>query len=180
MPVSTTGSYAALGTATGVSNWFMQMATFKAANADTIPPTAPSSLTALATGPTQVNLSWTASIDNVGVTGYLVQRCSGSGCTNFAQVASLPGNTTAYNDTSVSPSTTFNYQIVATDAAGNLSSPSNPANATTQADTTPPTAPTNFTATAASNTQINFSWTASRSKEGRADNVSRPRTAPDH
>ena len=166
MTVSTTGSYAALGTATGVSNWFMQMATFKAANADTIAPTAPSSLTALATGPTQVNLSWTASTDNVGVTGYFVQRCSGSGCTNFAQVASLPGNTTSYNDTSVSPSTTYNYQIVATDAASNLSSPSNSANATTQADTTPPTAPTNLAATVVSNTQINLTWTASTDNVG--------------
>jgi fibronectin type 3 domain-containing protein len=166
MAVSTTGSYAALGTATGVSNWFMQMATFKAANADTIPPTAPSSLTALATSPTQVSLSWTASTDNVGVTGYFVQRCSGSGCTNFSQVASLPGNTTAFSDTTLAPSTTYNYQIVATDAAGNLSSPSNIATVTTQADTTPPTAPTNLAAIVASNTQINLSWTASTDNVG--------------
>jgi fibronectin type 3 domain-containing protein len=166
MTVSTTGSYAALGVATGVSNWFMQMATFKAANADTIPPTAPSNLTALATGPTQINLSWTASTDNVGVTGYFVQRCSGSGCTNFAQVASLPGNTTAYNDISVAPSTTYNYQIVATDAAGNLSAPSNPATVTTPADTTPPTAPTNLAATVVGNTQINLSWTPSTDNVG--------------
>jgi titin len=166
MTVSTTGSYAALATATGVSNWFMQMAAFKAANADTIPPTAPSSLTALATGPTQVNLSWTASTDNVGVTGYFVQRCSGPGCTNFAQVASLPGNTTTYNDTSLAPSTSYTYQIVATDAAGNLSTPSNPASATTQADTTPPTAPTNLVASVISNTQVNLSWTASTDNVG--------------
>lgn len=164
--VSTTGSYSALGTATGVSNWFMQMATFKAANADTIPPTAPSGLTALATGPTQVNLSWTASTDNVGVTGYFVQRCSGSGCTNFAQVASLPGNTTTYTDISLAPSTTYTYQIVATDAASNLSLPSSPAGATTQADTTPPTAPTNLAATVVGNTQINLSWTASTDNVG--------------
>jgi fibronectin type 3 domain-containing protein len=166
MAVTATGSYAALGTATGVSNWFMQMATFKAANADTIPPTAPSSLTALSTGPTQVNLSWTASTDNVGVTGYFVQRCSGSGCTNFSQVASLPGNTTAFSDTTLAPSTIYNYQVVATDAAGNLSSPSNVANVTTQADTTPPTAPTNLAAIVASNAQINLSWTASTDNVG--------------
>ncbi|HTF26004.1 MAG TPA: fibronectin type III domain-containing protein [Candidatus Limnocylindria bacterium] len=166
MTVSTTGSYAALGTETGVSNWFMLMAAFKAANADTTPPTTPSGLTALATGPTQVNLSWTASTDNVGVSGYVVQRCSGSGCTNFAQVASLPGNTTAYDDTSLAPSTTYTYQIVSTDAAVNLSLPSNPASATTQADTTPPTAPTNLAATVAGNTQINLSWTASTDNVG--------------
>jgi len=166
MTVSTTGSYAALGTGTGVSNWFMQMATFKAANADTIPPTAPSSLTALATGPAQVNLSWTASTDNGGVTAYSVQRCSGSGCTNFAQVVSVPGNTTAYNDTSVAPSTTYSYQIVASDAAGNPSLPSNPASVTTLADTQAPTAPANLTAAVASNTQIDLSWTASTDNVG--------------
>src|SRR5258708_12662891 len=98
MTVTETGTYAARATAAGVSNWFMQMATFKAASVNTTPPTAPSNLTALATSPTQVNLSWTASTDVGGVTGYFVQRCSGAGCTNFAQVASLPGNTTAYTD----------------------------------------------------------------------------------
>src|SRR2546426_6096373 len=178
MTVSTTGSYSALGSATGVSNWFMQLATFKAANADTIPPTAPSSLTALATGPTQVNLSWTASTDNVGVTGYLVQRCSGSGCTNFAQVASLPGNTTAYNDTSVSPSTTYTYQIVAADAANNPSLPSNPASATTPADTQAPTAPSNLAAAVVSNTQINLSWTASTDNVGVTNYLIQRSTAP--
>ena len=35
---------------------------------------------------TQINLSWTASTDNVGVTGYLVERCQGAGCTTFAQI----------------------------------------------------------------------------------------------
>jgi fibronectin type 3 domain-containing protein len=164
--VTTTGTYAALATAAGVSNWFMQMATYKAASVNTTPPTAPSNLTALATSPTQVNLSWTASTDVVGVTGYFVQRCSGAGCTNFAQVASLPGSTTAYSDTSLAPSTMYNYQIVATDAAGNLSTPSSPASATTQADTIPPTAPTNLAATVVSNTQINLTWTASTDNVG--------------
>ena len=41
---------------------------------DTEPPTTPSGLTATAVSPTQVNLSWTASSDNVGVTGYRVYR----------------------------------------------------------------------------------------------------------
>ncbi len=166
MAVNVAGSYAATGTATGVSNWFMQMATFKTASADTTPPTAPSSLTALATGPTQVNLSWTGSTDNIGVTGYSVQRCAGSGCANFATVTSVGGGTTAYNDTSVSPSTTYTYQIVASDAAGNPSSPSNPASATTPADTQAPTAPANLAAAVVGNTQINLSWTASMDNVG--------------
>ena len=40
----------------------------------------------------QINLSWTASTDNVGVTGYLVERCQGAGCTNFAQIATPTGD----------------------------------------------------------------------------------------
>jgi fibronectin type 3 domain-containing protein len=166
---SSPGTYAATGVATGVSNWFMQMATFKAASADTVPPTAPSSLTALATSPVQINLAWTGSTDNVGVTGYLVQRCSGAGCSNFAQVASVPGGTTAYNDTSVAPSTSYSYEIVATDAAGNRSPPSNLASATTLADTQAPSAPANLSATPVSGTQVNLSWTASTDNVGVAN-----------
>ena len=54
-------------------------------------------LTATAVSTTQINLGWTASTDNVGVTGYRVERCEGPGCTNFAQVATPTG--TSFNDT---------------------------------------------------------------------------------
>ena len=46
---------------------------------DTQPPTAPTGLTATAVSATQINLNWTASTDNVGVTGYRVERCQGAG-----------------------------------------------------------------------------------------------------
>ena len=86
--------------------------------------------------------SWTASTDNVGVTGYRVERCQGAGCTNFAQVGTPTGTT--YSDTGLAPSTTYRYQVRAVDAAGNLSPYSVIATATTPAaaDTTPPSAPT--------------------------------------
>jgi hypothetical protein len=32
------------------------------------------------------HLTWTASTDDVRVTGYLVERCQGAGCTTFAQI----------------------------------------------------------------------------------------------
>src|SRR5271155_621990 len=128
---------------------------------DTQPPTAPSNLIATSSGPTQINLSWTASTDNVGVTGYLLQRCLGSGCTSFSQVATPTGTT--YSDTTLAASSSYSYRVQATDAAGNLSSFSNIATAITPAtpDTTPPTAPTNLTATPISTTQVNLSWSAS-------------------
>jgi chitodextrinase len=133
---------------------------------DTIPPSTPANLTATATLATQINLSWTASTDNVGVTGYKLERCSGAGCSNFVQIATPTGITS--NDTGLTASTSYSYRVRANDAAGNNSAYSNTASATTPAaaDTTPPTAPTNLTATAASTTQINLSWTASTDNVG--------------
>ena len=133
---------------------------------DTTPPTVPGNFVAAATSATQINLSWMASTDNVGVTGYKVERCSGAGCTNFAQIATP--TTTTFSDTGLTASTSYSYRVRASDAAGNNSSYSSTASATTQAapDTTPPTAPTNLTATAASTTQINLSWTASTDNVG--------------
>jgi hypothetical protein len=50
---------------------------------DTIAPSVPTSLTATAVSSSQINLSWNASTDNVGVTGYRLERCTGSSCTNL-------------------------------------------------------------------------------------------------
>ena len=132
---------------------------------DTQAPTAPSNLGATAISGSQINLSWTASTDNVGVTGYLVERCQGTGCSSFAQIGTTA--TTTYNDTTLAANTSYSYRVRATDAAGNLSPYSNVASATTQnPDTQPPTAPSNLTATAVSGTQINLSWTASTDNVG--------------
>ncbi len=90
---------------------------------DTTPPTAPGNLTVTAVSTTQINLSWTASTDNVGVTGYKVERCSGAACSNFTQIATP--TTTTYSDTGLTASTSYSYRVRATDAAGNLSTYSN-------------------------------------------------------
>ncbi len=44
---------------------------------DTTPPTAPGTPSLTVVSSTQINLSWAASTDNVGVTGYLIQSCQG-------------------------------------------------------------------------------------------------------
>src|SRR6266478_7618890 len=128
---------------------------------DTMPPSAPANLAVTSASSTQVNLSWTASTDNVGVTGYMVERCTGAGCSNFAQF-SAPTATT-FNDTGLAASTSYSYRVRATDAAGNLSPYSTIATVSTMAgpDTIPPNAPTNLMVTAVSDTQINLVWTAS-------------------
>ncbi len=133
---------------------------------DTTPPTAPAGLAATAVSTTQINLTWNASTDNVGVTGYRLERCQGAGCSSFAEIASPTG--TSFGDTGLSASTSYSYRVRATDAAGNLSGYSNVPSATTQAvpDTTPPTAPVGLAAATVSATQINLTWSASTDNVG--------------
>jgi len=131
---------------------------------DTTPPTAPTNLAATPFSNTQINLTWTASTDDVGVTGYLLERCQGAGCSNFAQI-STPLVTT-YSDTGLTASTSYSYRMRAVDSAGNTSPYSNVANTVTLSGAPVITAPSNLAATAASNTQINLSWTAATETGG--------------
>src|SRR5207244_547492 len=88
---------------------------------DTQAPTAPSGLGATAASSSQINLAWTASTDNIGVTNYLIERCQGVGCggTSFAQVAT--STTTSYSNIGLSASTSYSYRVLAIDAANNSS-----------------------------------------------------------
>lgn len=136
-----------------------------AATGDTEAPSAPTNLAANATSQSQIGLTWTASTDNVGVAGYLVERCWGTNCSNFAQIATPATN--SYNDGSLTPATLYRYRVRAQDAAGNLSDYSDIAEDTTDAaDTTPPTDPADLTPTVQSYSQIDLVWTASTDAVG--------------
>jgi chitodextrinase len=91
---------------------------------NTQPPSAPTNLTGTSTLPTQANLSWSASTDNVGVAGYHVLR-------NGTQVGTT--SATSYVDTGLTASTTYTYAVSAFDTAGNVSAPSSPFAITTSA-----------------------------------------------
>ena len=91
---------------------------------DTRPPTAPANLTATPTSSARVDLSWGASTDDVGVTGYRVYR-------NNALAATRGGTQTTYADTAVAAGTSYTYQVSALDAAGHESPRSNAATVTT-------------------------------------------------
>ena len=86
-------------------------------------------MSAVATSSSQISVSWNASTDNVGVTGYLVERSQGAGSTAFAQVGTVPG--TNYGDSGLLVGTVYNYRVRATDAATNLSGYSSGVSATT-------------------------------------------------
>src|SRR5205085_5642607 len=83
-----------------------------AATPDTIAPSAPSRLTATSAGGTQINLAWTASTDNVAVTGYQVERCQGTGCSSFVQIAAP--TTASYSDTGLTSGAAYSYRVRAT------------------------------------------------------------------
>ncbi|MGW8955651.1 ricin-type beta-trefoil lectin domain protein [Streptomyces sp. NPDC055709] len=114
---------------------------------DTITPSSPSNLTVSGTTSSTVSLSWGASTDNVGVTGYDVFR-------GGAKIGTATGTT--YTDSGLSASTPYTYTVKAKDAAGNMSPASNSATATTQASGggggTYPTTPCNGTNTS-------YNWT---------------------
>jgi hypothetical protein len=95
---------------------------------DSEAPTAPSGLTAAASGNT-ASLSWTAAQDNVGVTRYDIYRSQTSGFTPGAGNQVGQTASTAFTDTSLAAGTYY-YLVAAEDAAGNLSGPSNEATAT--------------------------------------------------
>jgi chitodextrinase len=91
---------------------------------DTTSPTIPTALKVTGVTSSTASLSWTASTDNVAVTGYRVLR-------NNSVVGTASGTT--YTDGGLTPSTTYTYAVAAYDGAGNVSAASSPANATTAA-----------------------------------------------
>lgn len=89
--------------------------------ADTTAPSAPT-VVASGTAQTTTNLSWTASTDNVGVTGYDVYQ-NGTFKANVT--------TTTYTVTGLTAATAYTFYVQAKDAAGNTSTSSNIVNVTT-------------------------------------------------
>jgi hypothetical protein len=132
----------------------------QASGPDTTPPSAPTSLVASGTTQTSTNLSWNASTDNVGVTGYDVYQ----GATIIATVTG-----TTRQVTGLTPSTAYSFSVRAKDAAGNVSSASNTVNVTTLTppDTTPPV----ITLNGASTINLNVGDTYTEQGATATDNV---------
>jgi Fibronectin type III domain len=126
------------------------------------PPAAPSGLTATAISDRQINLVWADNSDNE--TGFKIERCQGSDCTNFAHITTVGANATSYLDIGLLASTSYMYRVRAYNLAGD-SGYSDPASATTQTAPALPAAPSNLTAKAISSSQINLSWTDNSNNE---------------
>ena len=131
-------------------------------------PEAPANLTATASGPTRIDLSWTAPSSNGGssITGYRIQ-VSPSGTGNWTNLVGNTRNTnTTYADTGLSPGTTRHYRVRAINSVG-PGAPSDVARATTTAAAAPD-APSNLTATASGRTEITLSWSSPSNHGGTA------------
>jgi len=128
--------------------------------ADTQAPSNPTSLTASNITQTTVDLSWTASSDNVGVTGYDVYQ----GASNLGTVTG-----TSVQVTGLIASTAYSFSVRARDAAGNVSGASNTVNITTLApagDTQAPSNPTSLVASNVTQTTVDLNWIASSDNVG--------------
>jgi titin len=145
---STTYTY----TVTAVDGFDQESVPSDPAQATTLsePPPAPASLTATAVSATQIDVSWQAVSDPVGINHYVVYR-------DGAQVATVVG--TSYSDTGLQPETTYRYQVTAVNTADLEGPPSQQAQATTDS-APPPAAPASANATAVSPTQVNVAWSA--------------------
>src|SRR4029078_9393517 len=121
-------------------------------------PSVPGNLVATAVSPTQVNLTWSASTDNVGVTGYYVY---------LYDTPIITTTSPSFSHTGLTPGATYNYRVSAYDAVPNHSAwTATPVTVATPlsiptADTVEPSLPSLLTAVPVSSTQINLTWNAS-------------------
>jgi chitodextrinase len=129
-----------------------------AACADATAPTTPTGLTQTGRSATSVSLSWSASSDAVGVTGYGVYR-------DGTLAGSASGTT--YTVSGLACGQSYSFAVDAVDAAGNRSGKATATFASAPCpDTTPPTVPANLIRTAVSTSSVSLSWSASTDAGG--------------
>jgi titin len=115
---------------------------------------APASLTGSA-APTAITLTWT---NVAGETAYKVEKSTNG--TDWSLLSTKSANTITHTDSSLSSNTTYYYRVKAVTAGGD-SSPSSTLSITTKLP-----APSGFTGTVMSTSQINLSWTDSTGETG--------------
>ena len=148
---------AAVDAAGNVSGTATKSAT-TAACPDTTPPSTPTGLATSAVAATLATLSWTASTDNVGVTGYRLFQ----GGTQVGTSA-----TTSFGYTGLTCATTYTLGVAAVDAAGNVSGTATKSLTTAACpDTTPPSTPAGLAVGSAGQTSLSLSWNASSDNLG--------------
>jgi predicted phage tail protein len=116
LTASTSYSYRVRATNLGGDSAYSNTASATTPATSTVP-AAPSNLTATVVSNSQVNLSWTDNSNNE--TGFKIERCQGSGCTTFVQVAQVGANVTTFNNTGLARNTRYRFRVRAFNAVGN-------------------------------------------------------------
>ena len=115
-------------------------------------PSVPTNLVATAVSGKQIALTWTASTGGLPISSYHIFQ--GTSPSSLSQIGVTA--TTSYTNRSLTPSTTYYYQVQANDSDGDTS----PMSAGAWATTLPsPNTPTSLAATATSGTKISLTWT---------------------
>jgi hypothetical protein len=137
-------------TAPATDHFDLSLVEIVPAVADTAPPTTPTAVAAQVISSGQIDLTWTASTDDVAVAGYNVFR-------NGGLIAAV--SDTSYSDTGLSPSTTYSYTVQAFDVGHNVSAQSSPpATVTTLPASTNPPVISNVQATSVTQASAVISW----------------------
>ena len=128
---------------------------------DSEPPTSPTNFKASNIRPTAADFSWTAATDNIGVVRYEINRGGNV-------LKTVDGNTTSATVDNLTPNTSYDISVIAYDAAGNPSQPSNVVGVTTPPsdDTTPPSVPGNLRSTGVTANSVSLAWNASTDNGG--------------
>lgn len=112
-------------------------------------PLAPASLSATAASSSQINLKWTDGSDNED--NFRIERCEGTGCTSFSEIATLGAGVTTFSNTGLTAGTSYSYRVRAYNAGG-YSAYSNTATATPLCSCTLSPASKNFSASGGTQT----------------------------
>ncbi|MCL7763032.1 endonuclease [Polaribacter sp. Z014] len=121
-------------------------------SSDTEAPSKPTNVVLSNTTLTSIDISWSASTDNIGVTQYQVY-------VNDVLTKQTATSTTV-SITGLETNTTYNFKVIAKDLI-NKSEASNTVTGKTLVDTTPPTVPANISITDITDSSFNVNWSAS-------------------
>lgn len=113
-------------------------------------PVAPSNLTGTVASTTQINLSWTDNSTNE--TGFKIERKTGNG--TYAVVGTTATNVTTFNNTGLTPNTSYTYRVYSNNADGNSPTSSNELNLNTTIVISSPTISTTAVSSITTTTAI--------------------------
>ncbi len=92
-------------------------------------PIAPANLVVTSTQTTAIGIGWSDLSANEA--GFRIERCTGTGCSGFTQIAETAENATSYTDSNLAMATTYRYRVRSFNSQGNSATYTTPVEVTT-------------------------------------------------